>query len=210
MLIALASLLRYGQMMNQQQEMRMHAFRRALNKAYGDYSAGGFGGASYTSLKHMHTVSLFSDHYDGSQRSGISGGATVLWDPDLMYAGSGDRPNSYVEVDGIERNLRSARREEIVSDSTIYVRGVERSYQADGFGSTNNIRAYTEEHLVTRIKMKAAENEHGESAIAAATTKHGESAIAAATALSSEELPDVLIVQDNTFVKDESWITPWK
>ena len=33
MLIALASLLRYGQIMNQQQEMRMHAFRKALNKA---------------------------------------------------------------------------------------------------------------------------------------------------------------------------------
>jgi len=153
MLIALAGLLRYGQIMNGQQEMRMHAFRRALNKAYNDYGSG-LGGASYTSLKHMHTVSLFSDHYDGSQRSGVSGGATVLWDPDLMYADSGDRPNSYVEVDGNEKNLGSARRKEIVSDSTIYVRNVERSYQTDGSGSANKTRARTDEYLVTRVRLE--------------------------------------------------------
>ncbi len=157
LLIALASLLRYGQIMNQQQGMRMHAFRKALNKAYNDYDSG-LGGASYTSLKHMHTASLFSDHYDGSQRSGVSGGATVLWDPDLMYADSGDRPNSYVEVDGTEKNLGSARREEIVSDSTIDVHGVERSYQADGSGSANKTRASTDEYLVTRVKLEDADD----------------------------------------------------
>jgi len=153
MLIALASLLRHGQIMNQQQNMRMHAFRKALDKAYSGYDSS-LGGASYSSLKHMHMVSLYRDYYDGSQRAVVSGGATVLWDSDLMYADSGDKPNSYVEVDGIEKNLGpDARREEIVTDSNILMDNIRESYKINDIGLENDLYAEAYEHLTTRVKL---------------------------------------------------------
>lgn len=159
MLIALASLLRYGQLLNQQQELRMHAFRKALGKAYNGYDIGGFGGASYTSLKNMHLVSVFRDYYDGSQRTTVSGGATVLWDPDLMYADSGDRPNSYIEVDGDERNLGSdARRTEILTDSSVNIVSARQHYEINDSSLTNQIQARITEHLETRVTFEERED----------------------------------------------------
>ena len=155
MLIALASLLRYGQLLNQQQEMRMHAFRKALGKAYDGYGAGGLGGASYTSLKNMHLVSVFNDYYNGSQRTSVSGGGVVLWDPDLMYADSGDKPSSYIEVDGDERNLGTdARRTEITTGAVIDVASIKQSYHIDSVDLADRIETDINEHLETTVTFE--------------------------------------------------------
>ena len=178
LLIAFAGLLKYGQVMNKQQEIRMHAFRQALEKAYYGYGGGsGFGAASYTAIKNVHVVSPFRTYYDGSQRTGVSGGATVMWDPDMMYLEEGDaQPNSYVEVDGIERNLGTNSVKELYTNSTVNLGDAVEEYQANAVASTNSDRARTDEHLVTNV-----------------ATERGRTAI----------------TQDNTYQKNETWVTPW-
>lgn len=183
-LTAFATFLSYGQNMNQQQDISMHAFRQALNKANADYAGGsGFGGSSYTAMSHIHIVDLFNKYYDGSQRTVVSGGATALWDPDLMNPNRdiSAGPNTYVQVDDIETNLGPLGEDESIlnistNHATVAVAASE-TYRVSSGGVNGTVNASAEEHLDTTIQMESGSN--------------------------------VTISQDNSFPTNDSWSTSW-
>jgi len=187
LLIAFASLLKYGQIMNEQQEVRMHAFRQGLKKAYYDYEDGdGFGGSAYTVVKNVHLVNPFRVFYDGNQKQRLTGGAVVLWDPDIMYIEEDDdeaKPHTYVELDEKEVDIgKEDKVREIVSNTTINLDYARQSYDVDESDLVENIQAHTDEHLSTKIRLKDEDD---------------------------NPIGNKIIDQYNSHSKDTTWVTPW-
>ena len=187
LLIAFASLLKYGQLMNEQQEVRMHAFRQGLKKAYYDYEDGdGFGGTAYTTIKNVHIVNPFRVFYDGNQRQRLSGGAVLLWDPDIFYIEEDDdqaKPHTYVELDEKEVDIgKKDKIREIVTNATIDLRYASQNYNLDTSRLTENIQASTDEHLSTKIKLKDEDD---------------------------NPIGNKIIDQYNSYSKDQTWVTSW-
>jgi len=88
-LLALSVLLMYGQRLDNQQQVKMEAFRRALHKAYERN-----GNVSYTLKKEGRVFNLFSGFGQG-QASTVGSTATVLWQKGMPGEHGTDKSEGY-------------------------------------------------------------------------------------------------------------------
>lgn len=184
LLLSLAGMLRWGQVMNKQQELSMLCFRKALDKAYSDYSGGsGFGAASYRMLKRTRVVEPFNKYYTGRQRQQIGAGNSIFWDPDVLYA-EGNKPKTYYNVDGQEHDLGTdAGIWDVVPSVVTQIEDLRLQRKAGHVAAEDYVRVNVHDYYTTIFKR---ENEDG-------TPKE-----------------DILIDTDKEYDKDERWTTPWR
>ena len=88
-LLAFSMLLMYGQRLDNQQQVKMEAFRRAMQKAYERN-----GSVSYTLKKEGRTFNLFSGFGQG-QPSTVGSTASVLWQKGLPGDQNNETSESY-------------------------------------------------------------------------------------------------------------------
>jgi hypothetical protein len=179
LLIILASLLKYGQIMARQQELQMSTFRRALSKIDQAYDAG-IGRVTYSTIEDSRLVDVFSKHYDGNQRLRLSASSSVFWDNDV-YAidGAADGKFFYsINEEEMELPGGSATVEDVETIPFVQTHGATDVIQFDGSGASSYSRqGSATETVTTTLKM----GDGGE---------------------------DRVITQTREFTEDSTWFTP--
>lgn len=153
LLIALAGMLRYGQIMAKQQELQMYSFRKALSKIDEAYDRG-IGRVSYSVYKDIHMVDLFAKYYDGRQRRRLSASNSILWDNDMMVVEAGAGGGRYIQIDGEEVNLGDKKIEDIETLPLVHFRGGQEVRKILPEGALSRRVALTDEDITTRLKFE--------------------------------------------------------
>jgi len=187
LLLAFAGMLRWGQVMNKQQEISMLCFRKALHKAYDDYrGGGGFGAASYRMIERIRLVEPFNKYYTGRQRQQIGSGNSVFWDPDILYAEESEA-RSYYNIDGQEHDLglsKDLNVWDVVTNTVTYIDNFELGRKTDSDAHVDYVKGVSAHDDYTTILKR--EKEDGTA------------------------LENIVIHTDKEYNKDEKWTTPWE
>lgn len=184
LLLAFAALLRWGEVMNKQQELSMLCFRKALHKAYNGYQGGsGFGAASYRMLERVRIVEPFNKYYTGRQRQQLGASNVIFWDPDILYA-KGNNSRTYYNVDGQEHDL-GARPGiwDVATDTRTEMGTTLLEQYSNQQGSEDYVKTSARDYYTTTFKR---EDEDG-------TPKE-----------------DIVVSTEREYDEEESWITSWQ